>query len=281
MMKLITKAALASLALGAPAQAADLFGAAPPASFPSSQAPTAIEIGSNWYLRGDVGASFHDGPTASLDPTLAIQAGVPGVPLGAATWGGASWANFTGGLGFGYRFSDYLRLDATWDLSTGPGVNRSASFASGSAAIAAMMGISVPVLCNGAFGLRPYANTFLANGYVDLGHWSGVTPYLGGGVGLGVNAVQASLDYSLHVVVPPGPPIAPWSSAIHATADGFAWALMAGFSWQLTPSVAIDFGYRYLNGGSTRTFVNPQTGTILRQSNVSQQVRVGLRYLIQ
>ena len=67
-MKLVTKAALASLALAAPAQAADLFDAAPPASFPESQAPTTVEIGSNWYLRGDIGVSFEDGPTVSYSP---------------------------------------------------------------------------------------------------------------------------------------------------------------------------------------------------------------------
>ncbi len=41
---------------------------------------------------------------------------------------------------------------------------------------------------------------------------------------------------------------------------------MAGLSYQLTPSVAIDIGYRYLNGGPTLTLVNPQTGTTLKQS---------------
>ena len=65
-MKLVTKAALASLALAAPAQAADLFDAAAPASFPESQAPTTVEIGSNWYLRGDIGASFDDGADGVL-----------------------------------------------------------------------------------------------------------------------------------------------------------------------------------------------------------------------
>ena len=41
-----------------------------------------------------------------------------------------------------------------------------------------------------------------------------------------------------------------------ASADG-------GVQHQLTPSVAIDLGYRYLNSGATRTLVNPQTGTTL------------------
>jgi opacity protein-like surface antigen len=76
--------------------------------------------------------------------------------------------------------------------------------------------------------------------------------------------------------------VSSWSGAINSTnAYGVAWALMVGLSYQLTPSVLIDLGYRYLNDGPTRTFLNPQTGTTLKQSNVSQQVRIGVRYLIQ
>ena len=67
-MKLVTIATLAGLALASPAKAADLFAAPPPASFPASQAPTAIEIGSNWYLRGAIGASF---PTPDQDVQIA------------------------------------------------------------------------------------------------------------------------------------------------------------------------------------------------------------------
>lgn len=279
-MKLVMKAALAGLALSGPAQAADLFGAEPPASLPMSQAPTAIEIGSNWYLRGDLGASFQDGPTASVSPALATSAGAPAIPVATTVWGGGTTTNFTGGLGFGYRFSDYLRFDATWDYSGGPGVNRSASFGCGGEATA--LGLDVPVLCNGSFSLRQHANTFLANAYVDLGSWNGVTPYLGSGVGLGVELMQARFAYSQSVVGPPVDVVSSWSGGINSTtAYGVAWALMAGLSYQLTPSVVIDLGYRYLNDGRTRTFLDPVTGTTLRQSNVSQQVRIGVRYLIQ
>lgn len=279
-MKLVMKAALASLALGGPAQAADLFGAPPPASLPASQAPTAIEIGSNWYLRGDIGVSFEDGPTASISPALAASAGAPAIPFATTVWGGETTTNFTGGLGFGARFSDYLRFDATWDYSGGPGVTRSASFGCGDGA--ATLGLDVPVLCNGAFSLRQHANTFLANAYVDLGSWNGVTPYLGGGAGLGANSMQAGFAYSQRVVGPPAYTVSSWSGAINpTTAYGVAWALMAGLSYQFTPNVAIDLGYRYLNGGPTSTLVDPLTGTTLRRSNVSQQVRIGVRYLIQ
>ena len=61
----------------------------------------------------------------------------------------------------------------------------------------------------------------------------------------------------------------------------FAWALAAGFGFQLTPSATLDIGYRYLNGGQANLLVNPQTGLTVKQNNISQQVLVGVRYLLQ
>ena len=285
-MKLVTKAALASLALAAPAQAADLFDAAAPASFPESQAPTTVEIGSNWYLRGDIGVSLESEPTVSYTPALGLWPNAPVIPLGTATWGGGNATNFDGGLGAGYRFSDYLRFDATWDISLGPLVNRSTSFACSGGA--ATLGLEVPGLCEGTAELQQHTNTVLANAYVDLGTWSGITPYLGGGVG--VSAVIDARELHLFPerrqrapdqIVALKLPLSEWGNSLNTTTFGFAWALMAGLSYQITPSVAIDVGYRYLNGGANLTLVDPWTGTTLRQSRVSQQVRVGVRYLIQ
>ena len=320
-MKLVTKAALASLALAAPAQAADLFDAAPPESFPESQAPTMVEIGSGWYLRGDIGVSFDDGPTVSLSLPIAVPpAGVSGQPIPAETGPNAHTTDFDGTLGFGYRFNDYIRLDATWDYRTGPGANRSTTVVcpydlhgeSTQTTPSYLVGYlyNTSDTCDGVMNVQQHTNTFLANAYVDLGTWSGFTPYLGGGLGLSVlsisggdNYYSTSNGYTYAADLTPtgtypqiwvdayGRPITPqpaiafnqqnWNRTINSTTYGLAWALMAGFSYQITPSIAIDIGYRYLNAGSTKTLLNVQTGTTLKQTNVSQQVRVGVRYLIQ
>jgi opacity protein-like surface antigen len=319
-MKLVTKAALASLALAAPAQAADLFGTAAPASFPESEAPTTVEIGSNWYLRGDLGVSFDDGPTVSLSPIGAPPLGAPGQPIPVAIGPNAHTTDFDGTLGFGYRFSDYLRLDATWDYRTGPGANRSATVVCPYDLYPEYDAITLLPLgylynthdtCDGVMTVKQHTNTFLANAYVDLGNWRGFTPYLGGGLGVSVTSMSGGVNYyqtsngypyaadltataggyPLLWVDAYGRTLAPqpaisfarqnWNRTIDSTTTGLAWALMAGFSYQLTPSVAIDVGYRYLNAGSTKTLLNAQTGTTLKQSNVSQQIRVGVRYLIQ
>ncbi len=319
-MKLVTKAALASLAFALPAQAADLFDAGSPESFPASQAPTAVEIGSNWYLRGDIGVSFDDGPTVTLSRLAVPPAGAPGQTIPAEIGPNAHTTDFDGTLGVGYRFNDYIRLDATWDYRTGSSANRSTTVVCPYTSYALSTQTTPAYLLgyfyntadtyDGVLAVKQHTNTFLANAYVDVGTWSGFTPYLGGGLGVSVNSMSGGVNYyttsngypyaadlSPTGLYPPiwidayGNPITPqpaiafakqnWNRTISSATSGLAWALMAGFSYQLTPSITIDIGYRYLNGGSTRTLLNAQTGTTLKQSNVSQQVRVGVRYLIQ
>ena len=63
-MKTSIAAALAGLAMAStPTLGADLFGTAPPPlTFPANQSPF-TEVGSNWYLRGDVGYERRQAPT--------------------------------------------------------------------------------------------------------------------------------------------------------------------------------------------------------------------------
>ncbi len=65
------------------------------------QAPYEEQIGTGWYLRGDLGYSHTNAPRADFD-TMSLT-GVKG--------GGA----FVIGGGFGYKFSEYFRADVTVD----------------------------------------------------------------------------------------------------------------------------------------------------------------------
>jgi opacity protein-like surface antigen len=164
--------------------------------------------------------------------------------------------------------------------------------------------------CVASTAVRQYNNAFLANAYVDLGTYSGFTPYVGGGFGFNMNIMSGSLNtyetangqpyladlspigaYPQLWLDPHGNPISPqpniafapqnWSRSISSTTYNFAWAVSAGFGFQLNPSATLDIGYRYLNSGETTRLINPQTGLTLRQTNASQQLRVGIRYLLQ
>jgi opacity protein-like surface antigen len=318
-MKVFLSLACAGLTVAAaPASAADLFGTAPPLTYPATQGPTAFEVGSNWYVRGDLGISFDRAPSVSFSSIATPPPGLVGAPF--TTGAGTDWstANFTGGAGFGYRWNDYLRFDATWDYRGGPGGTRQATVICpyGLTGVPSPTGVPLGYLynttntCNASASVHQYNNAFLGNAYVDLGTYSGFTPYVGGGLGLNMNVLQGSLNINetanggVYVanltsdgafpqiwVNQQGLPIAPqpniafapqfWNRSIRSTTYTMAWALAAGIGFKLNPSATLDIGYRYLNSGTVNTLINPQTGMTIRQNNSSQQFLVGIRYVLQ
>ncbi len=316
-MKVLFSLACAAAMLAAPASAADLLGSSPPLSMPTGQSPM-FEVGSSWYVRGDLGISFDRAPSLSF-PNLALPAlGALGTPL--TVGNGANWTttNFTGGAGFGYRWNDWLRFDATWDYRTGPGGSRQAT----TVCPYSLTGVSSPAgvplgflydrtnTCNSSASARQSDNAFLANTYFDVGTYYGFTPYVGGGLGLNIDTLTASANhtetangqpYAANLTpVGPFPPVwvnnqgqtltpqpnVPftqqfWNRSISSTTYSMAWALAAGVGYKITPSMTLDVGYRYLNSGTVNTLFNPQTGATIHQSNASHQIRVGVLYYIQ
>ncbi len=85
----------------------------------------------------------------------------------------------------------------------------------------------------------------LVNAYVDIGSWCGVTPYVGGGIGMASVSVLGLRDTN------------PVQNTTYYGADhteyNFAWALYAGMSYDVTDRVTLDFGYRYLDLGDAKT----------------------------
>ena len=317
-MKVLLSLACAAAIVAAPATAADLLGSAPPI-LPATQGPLAFEVGSSWYVRGDLGVSFDRAPSLSF-PNIALPLlGAFGAPVSVGS--GANWSttNFTGGVGFGYRWNDWLRFDATWDYRTAPGGSRQATVICPYAPMTAVSNVAgVPVgylynttnTCNASANVHQNDNTFLANTYFDLGTYYGFTPYIGGGLGLNVNSLTTNSSYtqtsnglpyaanlSATGPVPPvwvntqGQALTPqpsipfaqqfWNRSVNSTAWSMAWALAAGVGYKITPSMTIDIGYRYLNSGTVNTVLNPQTGLTIHQTNASHQIRVGLLYYIQ
>jgi opacity protein-like surface antigen len=318
-MKLLLSLAVAGLTVAPlPASAADLLGTSPPLTVPASQGPAMFEVGSNWYVRGELGISFDQAPNISFSNIALPPLGVVGAPF--TTGAGTGWTttNFTGGAGFGYRWNDYLRFDATWDYRSGPGGTRQATVICpyGLTGVSSPIGVPLGYLyntsdtCNALASVHQYNNAFLGNAYVDLGTYSGFTPYVGGGLGLNMNVLQGSLNayetangqpyvadltstgaFPQVWVNPQGTPIAPqpniafapqfWNRSISSTTYTMAWALAAGIGFKLNPSATLDVGYRYLNTGTVNTLLNPQTGLTIHQNNSSQQFLVGVRYYLQ
>jgi opacity protein-like surface antigen len=248
-------AALAGLYIGE-AKAADL---SPGPTVPElPQGDTMNFFGSGWYIRGDLGYSLPQGPKADYNGTAFDHLSV----------GGSAVA----GGGVGYKINNWFRADVTADYTF-------------SGATHGTYTITNCCLVTDRTRLGSWA--VLANGYVDIGNWSGITPYIGAGVGYAFT--QASQVTNQQFVTTPSGALAPLvdpntglpvinSFPTHNT-GGFAWALTAGASVAVAPSVKLDFNYRYLNIADAR-LAPDNFGVMARVKSLgAHQFRIGVRYM--
>ncbi|MBI1202982.1 MAG: outer membrane beta-barrel protein [Rhodopseudomonas sp.] len=201
--------------------------------------PQEVEFSSGWYLRGDAGYRLQGiGESSSLDTTS-----VP-TPSGPKLDNAAVF-----GVGFGIKQS-WLRLDVTGDYGW-------------------RGKYSADVTGGGTMSGKVESFTVLGNAYADLGTWYGFTPYIGAGIG-GTNLTFTSYEY--------GAAVAPMdTTAVPVQRWNFAWAAMAGVSYNVAHNVLFDLGYRHVDlgdisgGPSSNLSVKKLTG---------DEVRIGIRYLI-
>ena len=267
-IKALCLAGVACLGATVGAHAADL-GLPPP---PPVYMPPPVQVGGGWYLRGDAGAGalqLRD-ENSSFNPDYAYGTS-DGAPPGFANQGRTVSEQAIVDLGVGYQVNSYFRADVTGEYRFASKYHATETYATG----------------YGGTGADAYAGNissgvFLVNGYVDLGTWCGVTPYLGAGVGVALNTFSGLTDYNLSYFN-----TASGSSASN-THTSVAYALMAGVSYNLTQNLKLDIGYRYLDmgravsgeincyGGSSACGDNSRERQSAHLS--SHDIRVGLRY---
>ncbi|HYF55611.1 MAG TPA: outer membrane protein [Salinarimonas sp.] len=256
-MRSLTLRALAAasvLGLALPAAAADLL--PPPPMMPEPAVPVA-DIGSGWYLRGDIGYVAYNPPTDVAYGILTEPSTRMKDEKLESTW--------SIGIGAGYRLNSWLRVDGTVDYRFGT------NFSGLTSGTAYVHGYSVD-------RANLTSTTFLANAYVDLGTWSGITPYVGAGVGY----ARTELDgYTTQIVCitatcgHPGPQAV--RSMNGGVTSGLAWALMAGVGIDLGHGAVLDLGYRYVNLGGVQTKLRDGIGTKLADLD-AHEARIGLRW---
>jgi opacity protein-like surface antigen len=221
---------LAGALLGGSAIAADMPGSwTPPA--PSLPSMPSLGPASNWYVRGDFGYGWFRVDRAVSAPGFASPS--DNTLDKTAVIGG----------GVGYKGS-WLRTDVTLDYSA-------TSYRGTPGDTTAKIG----------------ALTALFNGYLDLGTWYGLTPYLGAGTG----ASQIKVTDYTSTFAPPFTP------GLSNTQWKFAWAAMAGTAYSITPNLAVDLGYRYLNLGDIST-ASDAAGAMTLKNLAAHEVRVGVRW---
>ena len=216
-MSRVRTAALAGAALIVGAQAAaaaDL----PPIIQKAPPAPV-VEFG-GWYLRGDIGFSnehlrghvFDPAPLAPLTSDVTLSKGFDSAGI------------FD--LGVGYQFNPWLRADVTGQFR-------------GKAHFQALDFI------NNSFPEQTFASksewVFLANAYVDLGTWWGVTPFVGAGAGFDNIRISNWEDIGVN------------SDANNFADAGskwnFAWAVHAGLGYRVNPNLTLELAYHFLSLG--------------------------------
>ncbi|SDP49125.1 outer membrane protein [Phyllobacterium sp. OV277] len=184
-----------------------------------------LEQASGWYLRGDVAYNFKSDVKAKVDFV-----------------GGSSPSDyemkrgFSPFIGIGYQFNDYLRGDVTVGYS-----QRDTTYFETTADLWEAM----------------------ANAYVDLGKYYGITPYVGGGVGF------ANVNYDFQGPVYPG--------LKSGDTNRFEWALMAGVAIDVTPRLKLDLGYRYANINGADLYKNGDV-TVSDDGIKTHQIRAGVRF---
>lgn len=223
----------------APALAADLIEPVPVEQAPVYEAP---QYGS-WYIRGDV--DYHKPDFRGAD-YITYGPGTKSFDSGELK--GA----FSLGGGVGYQVTNYLRTDLTFDKWFKSDFTGHTSCDD----------------CASTDTSNLSALLLLANAYVDLGTYKGITPYIGAGIG-GARVKWDDLHNNIDGF-----------DTIHKGTENwrFAYAVMAGASYCLTDNLALDAGYRFSHIQGGRMFEFNGAGPGFDKGFNTHEVRTGLRY---
>ena len=256
---LLTGAAIAVCA-ATPAMAADIY--VPPVYEVPEHVPAVV---TGWYLRGDIGMSNQrlEGGLYNVlfDDTDIVEFLDPGSFSSAPTYQ----------LGIGYEFNDWFRADLTGQYR-------------GKADFAALdryetTDDSDPDTFDGTNDYTGKKSEWLimANAYVDMGTFSGFTPYLGGGIGASRITISNFRDVNVpNDGVAYGDTNSQWN---------FAWAVHAGLGFEVNERLTMDLGYSYLRMGDARSGdliaydgTNDEYNPMEFHNISSHDFRLGLRY---
>jgi opacity protein-like surface antigen len=262
------------------AQAADLLPPPPPME------PAPFSGGaefSGWYLRGDVGMAVQTGNiNLAISPNPLI-----GAPAGAfnSFYNPTMSASGLFDVGVGYQINNWLRFDVT-------GEYRGGSHLQGLEQVA----IPSQGYQNANFYRADTSSIIgLVNGYVDLGTWYGLTPFVGAGVGIANNRLSGLTDTGFTY---PGNGLGFPTGGYFSDASktNLAWALMAGVDFNVTQNLKLELGYRYLdygkfqsgashcfngtgaNGGFSIGNCGGSSNYLTTKDMASQDFRIGLRW---
>ncbi len=238
---------------------------------------TPVEFGSGWYLRGDISYSFgaETNRTYYTDDRYEFTNNEFSHPFGYS-------------IGAGYIFNNWFRSDLTFDQHTDQewrGTSQGWACGTGE--------------CYGDSTADIKRSSLMLNGYVSLGNWSGITPYVGAGVGVTDVAWQDySTDY--YCYVDPGETCdhgahsgsTPGRERINGTTqEGRStsslvptYSLKAGLDYRISRNLLVDLGYSWtaMSGGTVIEKNSNGAGSPVEDAEFdflnTHEVKIGLRY---
>lgn len=233
-------------------------------------------VAEGWYIRGDLGYAGwvnHDKPDYRINAF--------GSTFAEGDFDDARFSKpVSYGVGMGYQFNNFLRADLTTDFFSG-------SLRGGSDIDSPCITAPAGTTCRLGQKADYNAAHFLANGYVDLGTYAGITPYVGAGAGV----TYMNWDsFRTTANCENGTGSCGGQTFDELRVKGgdswrFTYALMAGASVDLTNRVKLDLGYRFTDmaggkmfGGSAEV---PGVGTVSARGRddgfQKHEIRAGIR----
>jgi opacity protein-like surface antigen len=230
---------------------------------PRVEIPVVEEFG-GWYLRGDIGMTnqrikeLYNNDYNLVTSVNTAQKGFDSAMLF--------------GIGVGYQFNNWFRADLTGEYRSRSNFH----------------GLDI-VRSGGSTYTDEYTGSksewlMLLNGYVDLGTWYNLTPFVGAGIGASYNTIHDFKDTCSIVSVCTGGSVA---TGKDNSKWNFAWALHAGVAYKVTNAFAVELAYRYVNlGDASSGDLVAYNGTNQRfnpmefRGITSHDFKLGLRWML-
>ena len=257
-IKALSLATVVALGTAGSAAAADLL---PPPPLMPAPIPVGLET-RGWYIRADVGVAVDNSYAfrSTLQPTNAAGGPAPAISRVFNSIGDS--AIF--GVGVGYQINNWFRADITGEYRTAAPYKTGLAYVQGCATS----------FCLDTYNANHWKAIGLVNGYVDLGTWWNLTPFVGAGVGIAYSGLNGLTDIGLGQ-----------GFAADTKKTNFAWALHAGVGYAINERLKLEASYRYINTGTFKS--NPiactaAPGCFYEQQSFKEQThdfRLGMRWL--
>jgi len=249
-----------------------------------------VEVGTGWYLRGDVGYTLNR-------PYREIST------LGGFT---ENTSLLPASIGMGYQFNSFLRGELNFGIlpahrfgrdyiSNCPGTQTTTVVDNLTGTLLSQNSVASSRGCDGSDRVNNYAYSLMAHGFVDLGTYVGFTPFIGGGVGVTYNKhslVVGDLDCqpsSSTTIAGGNTTTTSFACDIPGAYDGarqsegrydFSYSLAAGIAYQATKNISLELGYEYFASPSARYMSYSGGGYTVNRGIDFHQVKLGVRYAL-